>query len=113
MSTPKALRIIRILVEGVDPYTGELLPPESPYQQADTVRALYQAIKALERQKALPPGHTSSPESAGQPWSYEEERRLLTGYESGMSVKDLAKQHSRTEGAIRSRLAKLGRLPAR
>lgn len=49
--------------------------------------------------------------SAGAyPWDAEEDQSLVADFESGTPIKDLAQTHQRTEGAIRSRLMKLGKL---
>lgn len=47
MEHGRAKEIIRRLADGRDPATGDLFPPNSPYQQADTVRALYVALGGL------------------------------------------------------------------
>lgn len=44
MDPTRAIEIVRQLADGIDPTTGERFPPDSPYQQADTVRALYLAL---------------------------------------------------------------------
>jgi len=51
MEIAKAISIIRSLSEGVDPYTGEQYPADSPYQMPDTVRALHMVVMALEKQQ--------------------------------------------------------------
>lgn len=43
MEVVKALEIIRALADGIDPYTGEVYSANSPYQNAETVRALFTA----------------------------------------------------------------------
>ena len=48
MERDKALGILKALADGIDPATGEQFPAGSPYQYPDTVRALYQAVHALE-----------------------------------------------------------------
>ena len=48
MDIAKAKEIIRSLADGRDPATGEQFPPNSPYQQADTVRALFMALDAID-----------------------------------------------------------------
>ncbi len=40
MNTSEALGVVRSLANGVDPASGEIFAPDSPYQRADTVRAL-------------------------------------------------------------------------
>src|SRR5436305_1838010 len=51
MDQTQALAVVRSLANGVDPETGEVFPPESAYQRPQTVRALYEAAAALERQE--------------------------------------------------------------
>ena len=51
MDESTALEIVMKLVDGVDPRTGEKLPPESPYQDAETIRALFTAVLALKYQQ--------------------------------------------------------------
>lgn len=48
------------------------------------------------------------PDGAGAAWSEEEDIRLDQEYQSGMSIVEIAKLHSRTRGGIRSRLKKHG-----
>lgn len=50
MDEQKALDLIMKLADGVDPRTGAALPAESPYQDAETLRALFMAILALKFQ---------------------------------------------------------------
>ncbi len=47
MDIEKATFILKTLSEGVDPYTAEIYSVDSPYQKADTIRALYLGIEAL------------------------------------------------------------------
>jgi hypothetical protein len=110
MDTSKALEIVRALADGTDPYTGEVYPPESPYQNAETVRALFTAIDALERAERRKKRKRALPERAGQPWDDEEDSVLIKRFKEGVGVKEIAVEHKRTEGAILSRLEKLGKI---
>ena len=110
MNIEKALTILGPLSEGIDPYTGELFSPDSPYQHADTVRALYTAIDILEKKLARDKRHANSPVNAGSPWSEEEDADLIKEFDSGHKISELAKLHERTHGAIQSRLIKLGKI---
>jgi hypothetical protein len=111
MEPIKALEIIAHLADGIDPHTGEALPPPpAPYQHPDTVRALYAAIRALEHQREANRRQKGLPANAGQSWTEEEEKRLVAGYDAGNSIKDLATEHRRTEGAIKARLARHDRI---
>jgi len=49
MNSAQALAVVRSLANGVDPESGEVFPPESPYQRPQVVRSLYEAATALER----------------------------------------------------------------
>lgn len=48
------------------------------------------------------------PDSAGASWNEEEDARLDQEFASGVSISEIAKLHSRTEGGIRARLRKHG-----
>lgn len=48
MNTTEALKILHLLADGTNPETGTVFHEDSPYQRADTVRALYCAIHLLE-----------------------------------------------------------------
>ena len=108
MDTEKSLEIIHALANGVDPYTGEKYPDDSPYQQAETVRALFMAVEAMEqskgRAKKAEDRQKRLPSNAGKAWEAEEVQRLLLTFDGGKSIKEIAEDHKRTEGAIVSRL---------
>lgn len=110
MDATKSLEIIRLLANGVDPYTGEEYPIDSPYQHPQTIRALFVAIQALERVKKSGDRQRQLPDNAGKAWEDEEDQRLVLAFDSGKSSKQLAEDHQRTEGSIRSRLLKLGKI---
>lgn len=52
------------------------------------------------------------PASAGRKWTDEEDALLCREFDEGIAIRDLARQHGRTSGAITSRLVKLGRIDA-
>ena len=110
MDTEKSLEIIRALSNGLDPYTGEEYPADSPYQQAETVRALFMAKEALERNSKSDNLLRNLPGNAGKAWESAEDQRLITGYDAGKSITEIAEEHQRTELAISKRLIKLGRI---
>ena len=110
MEISEALQIIHALADGIDPFTGEQFPLESPYQHPQTVRALFKAIDALELQQQRENREKSLPANAGMPWSKAEDTKLIKAFDDGMTIKDLAERHKRTTGAIQSRLLKLGKI---
>lgn len=113
VDTSEAIRIIEALANGADPITGELLPESSPYNNPQVIRALFQALQALERLNERGKRQSTLPPKAGKPWTDEEDRLLSEAFDGGASLKDLAPKHGRTEGAIAARLVKLGKVSER
>ena len=112
MNETEALAVVRSLANGVDPSTGEVFPAESPYQRADTVRALYAAAQALEKAGRSARRRTELPTNTGQPWTEDEDRRLLAAFDAGRGLAEIAGAHSRTQAGVKARLVKYGRLAA-
>lgn len=110
MEEARALTILTALAGGVNPLTGELFAVDSPYQSPDVIRALYCALRALEtagRRRTRASGANSN---AGKPWSDDEDRQLLSAFDNGLPLAELAQSHSRTRGGIQARLIRHGRL---
>lgn len=107
MESVRAKEILAILADGVDPFSGEILPPNNLYQQPDVIRALYIALNALDGDcsKKL---QRKLPDNAGTPWSKEQEAVLISYHTQGLSIKDIAMQMQRTNGSIKARMEKLG-----
>ena len=112
MDQAQALAVVRSLANGVDPETGEVFPPESAYQHPQVVRALYEAAAALERMERFERRRAQMPHKTGEPWSEDEDRRLLAAFDAGRALQELAAAHERTMGAVRARLLKYGRINA-
>ena len=111
MTPEEAKQIIDVLAAGVNPATGEVLPEDNPLNSPHVIRALFIASKALVRLavKSARPS-AAAPGKAGKPWSEDEDKRLLVGFDAGTPVAALALAHERSSGAITSRLERLGRL---
>ena len=85
MEKEQALKILNALANGVHPATGEVFAADSAYQHPDTVRALFEGIRALEGSR---PGAASSERRTGgmgmtrqasrSPRAYARERRTDT-----------------------------------
>jgi len=114
MDYEQALRILQALANGSDPLSGEPFPAASPYQHPDVVRALYQAVRALEAAVAAQKRQANRATAAGnsgKPWSKEEDERLVTAFDAGKTVDELAVAHGRSRLAIEARLARFGKVP--
>ena len=114
MEREQALKVLNALANGVHPATGEVFAADSPYQHPDTVRALFEAVRAL----AEPAPSARSDRRADMPantfvrWSPEEEERLAAEFDAGRTTAELAKLHDRSRAAIEARLLKLGKIDA-
>ena len=118
MEREQALRILNALANGVHPATGEKFAADSPYQHPDTVRALFEAMRAVEGGGAQTPAPAPQrkpalPQSgSGSRWSPEEEQRLALAFDAGRTVDELARAHGRSRAGIEARLVRLGKMDA-
>src|SRR5438105_8207321 len=112
MESAIALAVVRSRASGVDPDSGEVFPPDSTYQRPLVVRALYDAASALERTERFERRKSQMPAKTGEPWSEDEDRKLLAAFDAGRALQELAAAHERTMGAVRARLLKYGRINA-
>ena len=112
MNQSEALSVVRSLANGVNPESGEVFPADSVYQQAQTVRALYEAASALEIMEKRVRRMAQLPERTGEPWDENEDRKLLSGFDAGRGLPEIASAHQRTQTGVRARLIKYGRLAA-
>ena len=123
----RTVAILSALANGVNPLTGEIFGTDSPYQQTEVVRALF---AALERFKLVEPAQpkpgpnpnsnpdqkpkqkvrADAPSNVGKPWSEEEDRRLLAGFDRGRKPAELAREFGRTLAGIEARLERHGKL---
>ncbi len=117
MEIRKAQSIVKTLAQGVDPNTGEVFAPDSPYNQPKVIRALFtvhdfvrQAKKprmsaSEKRQENLDLGR---PGNYGLPWKDDDRSQVATGFEEGKTIEELATTLERTQGAIRAELIRQG-----
>lgn len=115
------LKIIEALANGIDPTTGEALPAVSPYNDPNTIRALFTVLNLIKKtankqpkikktlsQKRMENLEGGLPENAGLPWTDEQRNDLVEQFKSGLLIKDIALSLGRTSGAITSELKKQG-----
>jgi hypothetical protein len=123
MEKEQTLRILNALANGVHPATGEKFAQDGPYQHPDTVRALFQAMRAVEGSEmpaGMAPAATPAParkpalpqSGSGSRWSAEEEQRLASAFDAGRTVDELARAHGRSRAGIEARLVRLGKMDA-
>jgi len=111
MHLESALPIVKALADGVNPVTGEQYPQDSPYAEPRALRALFSAIDLMQREVEKERRRERLPANFGKPWSEGEDRAIATAFDAGATIPDMARRHARTQGSIRLRLEKLGKLP--
>jgi hypothetical protein len=110
MNIELARKIIGTLAQGIHPATGEVMPPDSPYNDPLVIRALFIVSRFLEDGgRRRPP--RDLPANAGKPWEPADDEKLRAWHAENRAAAEIAKELHRTEFAIESRLTKLGLLP--
>lgn len=115
MEPQRTLTILNALANGVHPATGEQFPADSPYQHPDVVRALFAAMRAMDKPVTAAGSEdkaTAATGKVGSRWTPEEEHDLVKAFDAGTTVSELARAHSRSVAAIEARLLKLGKIDA-
>jgi hypothetical protein len=112
MQEQRARKILQALVQGVDPTTGAELEAGTVLQRADVLRALLAGVTALEQNSARAQRRAQLPDNVGLPWTADEERNLVSAFQGGDSLSDIATKHGRTLRAIEARLERLGLITA-
>jgi hypothetical protein len=103
----KTIEILESLANGINPTTGEIFPDDSPYQETEIVRALFNAINELKNSPEKKANQTNRAANQGNKWTQTEDEQLIERFKKGIITSELSKLHGRTYGAIRSRLIKL------
>lgn len=106
----EALEVIKLLSDGIDPETGELLTDNHIFNNPKVIRSLFVAIKALEHSIKTNRRRKLLPENAGKPWTEDEDSQLIEEFDKGENMAQLSKHHLRTKGAITARLVRLGKI---
>lgn len=100
-------QVIRLLAQGINPVTGEVLPNTSPYNEPVVIRALFATLEHV-RIPSKPRREKEMPAMHGQPWSPEDRERLAAAFMTGESEARLAEAFQRTPGGIRAELLRQG-----
>ena len=110
MQLEAALPIVRALADGVNPVTGEAYSDQSPYAEPRTLRALYSAVDLMQKEVEREKRRQRLPANYGKPWTDGEDRLLVTEFDAGVTMGEIARKHLRTQSSIRLRLEKLGKI---
>lgn len=117
MGLSEAREIVRTLANGIDPTTGEVLAPHSPYNDPDVIRALFVVHESCrttkDSRKSLDERRRENekmgrPRNAGLPWTEETRNEVAAGFKEGRTFDDLAAHLERSASAVRLELIKQG-----
>lgn len=111
MDIERAKELLTTLAGGVNPLTGEVLPPDDSCNQVEIVRAINTLLRAVDNQEKRP--QRPLPENAGKPWIKADEDTLCKMFDEGYTRKEICDHFKRSSGAIASRLVKLGKIKER
>jgi len=100
--------IIGPLVEGIDPFTGEILSEGHLLKNQQVVSALSHAVQVLNQETKR--ANRQLPPNAGNSWTQEEEETLIEKFDNGIPIREIAAKHGRSKGGITSRLVRLGKI---
>jgi len=109
MELTQSRNIVKTLAQGVHPSTGEVFPPESPYNDPEVIRALFSILESVKqsrtprksieerRQQNLEVGR---PTNSGLPWTEEDRTIVRSGFRDGTAIEKLAAKLERSRSAI-------------
>jgi len=109
MELNQSRSIVNTLAQGIHPTTGEVFPPESPYNDPEVIRALFsilESAKAIRRPgKSIEERRRDNielgrPKNSGLLWTEEDRALVRSGFREGMTVEKLAENLERSTGAI-------------
>ena len=100
--------ILKSLIEGRDPLSGESIQSECVIHRSDVLRALLAGLSALDSTAARAQRRAQLPENVGATWTTQEEAQLGAAFKSGDSPVTIARNHGRTLRAVEARLQKIG-----
>jgi hypothetical protein len=119
MELKEARTIVKTLAQGVDPTTGEVFPPDSPYNHPIVIRALF-TISDLARSARNPKMSVEEkrrenldhgmPGNAGLPWTDDARELVASQFQDGKTIEELASTLERSRGAIHAELIRQGLL---
>ncbi len=117
MKKDQVIKTLKLLAEGIDPNTGEVMVKDRQYRSPTVIRALFNAINLLEnpptkskRSREEINREQGLPRNAYKPWTTELDNLLKDMFEQKVPRREIAKRLERQTSAIRSRLEKLGLL---
>ena len=108
MDIQYAKELLRVLADGVNPLTGEVLPSDDSSNQVEIVRAIHTVLEELDSPHIKT--KKNQPANAGKPWTNEDDTALCKMYDENWSSKSMREHFKRSKWSITARLIKLGKI---
>lgn len=121
MELDESRNIVKTLAQGVHPTTGEVFPPNSPYNDPEVIRALFSildSVKQIRRpRKSLDERRRENvelgrPMNSGLPWSDEDRGLVKSEFRKGTTIEKLADILGRSSGSIVAEVIRQDLVPA-
>ena len=110
MDKKRAAEILKALVQGMDPQSGQALDADEVVQRKEVSQALLLAEICCRESIERDLQRARRPTKTGAAWSEAEDSDLLRDFDAGTPLNVLAERFQRSRSAISSRLMRLGRL---
>jgi hypothetical protein len=104
---PSVTTILSALIRGLDPFTGQRLT-DAAMHRGEVTRALLEGREAMGKMTARAWRRAQLPPRVGEPWTADEDEKLVRGFKAGATIEELAREHQRSPRAIQLRLDTLG-----
>jgi hypothetical protein len=117
MELSESRDIVKNLAQGIHPTTGEVFPPESPYNDPKVIRALFSILEFVKQakkpRKSVEDKRRENldfgrPRNAGLPWTEDDRSKTAALFASGKTIEELANSLERSRGAIHAELMRQG-----
>lgn len=112
MTDERAREVLQCLLDGFDPVTGEVLPPDHVCSSAEVLRALRRAILRLSTAEESD-SCDERPLNAGRPWTEADSAALQHMYEAGCPMDEICTKLHRRKRGVMKQLSTLGLLAPR
>lgn len=112
MNAKRARLILKSLVEGLDPVTGNQLSEGSVLHNAEVLRALLVGMEAIDQRAGREARRATQPANIHNRWTADEEKQLMVAFQSGEPLQAISDRLGRTLRGVEARLMKLGLLTA-
>ena len=120
MELTESRNVVKTLAQGVHPTTGEVFPPESPYNEPEVIRALFSILEFVKQAKKPRKSveerrrenvEFGRPTNSGLPWTEEDRAIVRSRFQEGTAVEKLAATLGRSSGSIVAEVIRQDLLP--